>query len=68
MNSLAPEYLQSLFPQCYSNYNLRNSEGKLTLPKWRTNHLKRSFYNNGAKLWNNLPNNLLVLLFNLSEI
>ena len=33
MNDLAPEYLQSLFSQRHSAYNLRNSEGRLTLSK-----------------------------------
>ena len=33
MNGHAPDYLQRLFTQYYSNYNLRNSEGKLALPK-----------------------------------
>ena len=32
MNGLAHEYLQSLFSQRRSVYNLRDSEGKLTLP------------------------------------
>ena len=31
MNGLAPDYLQSLFSQRHSVYNLRGSEGKLTL-------------------------------------
>ena len=48
MNGLSPEYLQRLFAQSYSNYNLRNSEGKLALPKPRTNYLKRSFSFCGA--------------------
>ena len=30
MNGLAPEYLQRLFANCNSNYNLRNSEAKMT--------------------------------------
>ena len=38
MNGLTPEYLQRLFAQSYCNYNLRNSEGKLALPKPRTNY------------------------------
>ena len=54
MNGLAPVYLQSLFSQHHSVYNLRDSEGKLTLPKPRTNYLKRSFSYSGAMLWNNL--------------
>ena len=41
--------------QRHSVYNLRDSEGKLTLPKPNTNYLKRSFSYSGAKLWNNLP-------------
>ena len=55
MNGLASDYLQSLFSQRHSVYNLRDSEGKLTLPKPSTNYLKRSFSYRGAMLWNNLP-------------
>ena len=58
MNDLAPEYLQSLFSQRHSAYNLRNSEGKLNLPKPSTTYLKRSFSYSGSLLWNNLPNSL----------
>ena len=52
MNDLAPEYLQSLFSQRHSAYNLRNSEGRLTLSKPSTNYLKRRFSHSGAMLWN----------------
>ena len=58
MNGLTPEYLQLLFAQSYCNYNSRNSEGKLSLPKPRTNYLKRSFSYSGAALWNKLPGSL----------
>ena len=58
MNDLAPEYLQSLFSQRHSTYNLTNSEGRLTLSKPRTNYLKRSLSYGGAMLWNNLPKSL----------
>ena len=58
MNDFAPEYLQSLFSQYHSAYNLRNFEGRLTLSKPSTNYLKRSFSYSGAMLWNNLPKNL----------
>ena len=58
MNYLAPEYPQSLFSQRHSAYNLRNSEGRLTLSKPSTNYLKRSFSYSWAMLWNNLPKNL----------
>ena len=58
MNGLAPKYLQSLFSQRRSVYNLKDSEGKLTLPKPSTNYLKRSFSYSGAMLWNNMPKSL----------
>ena len=58
MYDLAPEYLQSLFSQRHSTYNLTNSEGRLTLSKPRTNYLKRSLSYSGAMLWNNLPKSL----------
>ena len=48
--------LLQLNSQRHSAYNLRNSEGRLTLSKPSTNYLKRSF--SGAMLWNNLPKNL----------
>ena len=54
VNGLAPEYLQSLFSQRCSVYNLRDSEGKLTLPKPSTNYLKYSFSYSGAMSWNNM--------------
>ena len=56
MNDLAPEYLQRLFSQRHSAYNLKNSEGRLTLSKPSTDYLKRSFSYRGAMLWNNLTN------------
>ena len=56
MNGLAPDYLQSLFSQRHSVYILRDSEGKLTLPKPSTNYLKRSFSYSGAMLWKTCPN------------
>ena len=54
-NKLASVYLQNLFNIRSTNYNLRNSCGKPTLPKPRTNYLKRSFSYSGAQLWNFLP-------------
>ena len=48
MNGLAPEYLQSLFSQRRSVYNLRDSKGKLSLSKLINNYLKRSFSYSGA--------------------
>ena len=37
-----------------TNYNLRNIEIDLALPRPYTNFLKRSFKYSGAMLWNNL--------------
>ena len=39
----APVYLQNLFHERSTDYDLRNSVHKLTLPRPRTNYLKRSF-------------------------
>ena len=36
-------------------YSLRDSEGKLVVPKPGTNYLKNSFSYSGAVLWNGLP-------------
>ena len=44
-----------------TDYNLRNTEAKLNLPKPRTNYLKRSFSYSGAILWNYLPVNIRTL-------
>ena len=55
LNGLVPNYLQNLFTHRCTSYNLRNQEYKITLPKPRTDFLKRSFSYSGAKLWNDLP-------------
>ena len=77
VNGLAPDYLQSLFSQRHSVYSLRDSEGKLTLPKPRTNYLKRSLSYSGAISWNNLPkclknaasvNNFKQIIKNVADI
>ena len=57
-NNLTPMYLQDLFVTRVSHYSLRDSEGKLFLPKPRTDYLKRSFSYSGASLWNSLPESL----------
>ena len=56
----APDYLQSIFVNRSSvaNYSLRDTEGKLAIPKPRTNYLKNSFSCTDAVLWNNLPTGL----------
>ena len=55
IHKLAPEYLHQLFTPRRAEYNLRNLEGKLALPKPHSNYLKRSFSYSAALLWNNLP-------------
>ena len=56
LNGLAPDYLQDLLLIRTSQYNVRNLEMKLNLPKPYTNYLKISFSHSGASQWNSLPN------------
>jgi hypothetical protein len=58
MNGNMPTYLEDYFSVRGLDYNIRNSEMKLNLPKPRTNYLKRSFCYSGAVLWNTLPQNI----------
>ena len=58
INKLMPDYLQEFFHLCVNNYNLRDSDHKLELPKPRTEYLKCSFSYSETLFWNNLPNNL----------
>ena len=55
IHKLTPVYLQDIFTSRNTNYELRDAENKLYLPKPRTVDLKRSFSYSGAFLWNNLP-------------
>ena len=53
--SLSPFFLLlRRFTTRTSNYNLRDAENKLNLPKPRTDYLKRSFSYSGTSIWNNL--------------
>ena len=56
----APVYLQNLFHERSTDYDLRNSFHKLTLrcPGPRTYYFKRSFSYSGALWWNSLPENV----------
>jgi hypothetical protein len=58
VNKRTPFYLQEMFSPSESVYNLRDSYGKLYVPKPRTHYLKRSFSYSGASLWNGLPESL----------
>ena len=48
-------YLRPLFSIRNTENNLRNNQFKPSLPKPRTNYLKRSLSYDGALLWNCLP-------------
>jgi hypothetical protein len=61
INKQAPQYLIDLFENRQPSYALRNIQNKLALPKPRTEYLKRSFMYHGAKLWNDLPEELRAL-------
>ena len=56
LNGLAPVYLQDLFSQRHTDYDMRDSLRRLNLPKPRTDYLKRSFGYSGALLC--LPENI----------
>ena len=60
LHSLAPDYLCSMFTDRSSitSYSLRDTEGKLAIPKPRTDYLKNSFSYSGAVPWNSLPMDL----------
>ena len=57
-NEQAAVYLQNLFHERSTDYDLRNSFRKLTLPRPRAIYLKQSFSYSGAWLWNSLPENV----------
>ena len=53
LSGQTPQYLHEMFASRRCQYSLRNSNGKLFIPKPNTNYLKRSFSYSGAFLWNN---------------
>ena len=57
MHGRVPAYLSDIFAFFHSseNYNLRQSNLNLELPKNRTEYYSSSFAFSGAKLWNSLP-------------
>ena len=58
----APSYLRDHFKISDLNniYSLRNKKMTLVLSKPRTEFLKQSFSYSGAKLWNNLPEDIRI--------
>ena len=61
LNNSAPEYLRNLFTDRNTYYSLRNDDGKLNLPRPRTDYMKRSFSYCVAHLWNNLPESICTM-------
>jgi hypothetical protein len=60
VKNIAPNYLTNMFRKCdNSNYSLRSNNLKLSLPKPKTDFLKRSFSYRGAVAWNSLPSELI---------
>ena len=60
VNGLAPAYLNDMFKADtgVTNYNLRNLNKSLALPKARTDFYRKSFVFTGAKIWNSLTHSL----------
>ncbi len=60
MNTLAPQRLPNIFQNSstMNEYNLRGSSTSLFIPRPRTEFLKKSFSYGGAKIWNQVPENI----------
>ena len=60
LKGMAPDYLRTLFHICNNtSYSLRTNNLKISLPKPKTNFLKKSFAYRGATSWNKLPSYLI---------
>ena len=60
LKNMAPNYLRTMFRKCdNSNYSLRSNNLKLSLPKSKTDFLKRSFSYHEAFAWNSLLSEFL---------
>ena len=68
LNGLAPLYLQDLFSERHTDYDLRDSFRKLNLPKPRTDYLKRSFGYSGVLIRNSLRLKILGRLDQLGSL
>ena len=55
MNNLTPSYLSSRIQLQENPYNLRNSCYKITLPKPKTEFMRRTFLYSSSKSFNSLP-------------
>jgi hypothetical protein len=60
LNGMAPNYLTMLFHKCNNtNYHLRTNNLKMSLPKPKTDFLKKSFVYRGAASWNKLTSDMI---------
>ena len=67
LRNMTPKYISDLFHICQKdNYGLRSNDRKLSLPKPKTNFLKKSFSYRGAQAWNSLPEEIVDDFENLS--
>lgn len=57
-NKLSPAYINSLFTQNSTRYNLRRRETIRIMPNRTTRYGLHSFRHSGGKIWNSLPDNL----------
>ena len=60
VNKLAPSRLCDLFQNVnkINDYNLRGSSTRVYIPMPKTEFLKQSFCYDGAKIWNQLPDEI----------
>ena len=60
VNMLAPSRLCNLFQNVNKNsdYNLRGSSTRICIPMPKTEYLKKSFCYDGAKIWNQIPDEI----------
>ena len=63
LKGIAPNCLKMLFHVCNNtSYPLRTNNLKMSLPKPKTDFLKKSFAYRGAAFWNKLPSETSVQL------
>ena len=60
LKGIAPNCLKMLFHVCNNtSYPLRTNNLKMSLPKPKTDFLKKSFAYRGAAFWNKLPSEMI---------
>jgi hypothetical protein len=62
-------YLTMLFHKCNNtNYHRRINNFKMSLPKPKTDFLKKSFVYRGAASWNKLPSDMIRMLVECQSV